>query len=859
MAVPWLVACPASVARAPEEPSPVEVALFSVAHYGQPTVYSGIMQSAHGPAAIFAYGSPEMIDVWTYSAGTWRKTTTLNPGGGAVVNVRPSGTGFSVLPIAELPINMTVPVELGQTTALAVVAYMQGSWRLVPFVDGGQNVGYFVEEGSSKASGAIVSVSAAGGTSHTTVWKYDAQRAAFTSTDLSVAATPPARQGAAMAYDAATGQLVMFGGYGAQSSSSQTGELSDTWTWDGSSWHEVAASGPDGGSASMVYDAASRQLLLVQTTPNSSGNLSDTWLWSGSGWTKIAGARGPADYSDAAAYDPRLGEVVLLVEAGLPNVTRRPQTWLWDGHSWTQAQSSHVPPESVGEPLVYDPNSGEVILQGSTHMYVPGVGPNSADTWGWDGTDWSRLRPASSPPLSQGYAIAYDESAKQVWLVNTGGAWPDAECGTGLPNELKTVYTWNGSDWSTRAARKGLASRGFAALAYDSATKQLVSFGGCTPPTSPGAATTPSDETQILDGPQPSQVAIPAQPGGSGSKCDSLIDSPASVSVGIESDKITKLNKKLEEAASRLDHRKGLLVPLGSVRINEGLYLNWKPHFDPVGAKLCALGLGAAAAGALWSPPGDELGLNLTQNAGNPLQPVTYSADLASWIAAPEAPADEQLTTTWQPKLEFSGPHLSLSVGSPDIELAVAEVSLSAIKAKWTLSHHGNEILEAELGPELSISAEISRQELLKKLGDEINEEEESANPDQDAIEAAERDVSDEVAVDTAAEAEGVETGYLGATVSATEATENTTSITEAIADHLDEELIRAVGSLQEGSPALSELESDHVTTAELAPEDAALLDGAGDDAVLGGGKLLCVALTGGPEDLLGDIFCAAA
>src|ERR1700719_986653 len=44
------------------------------------------------------------------------------------------------------------------------------------------------------------------------------------------ASSPPARSGASMAYDAATGTVVLFGGGGANSS------LSDTWTWDGATW-----------------------------------------------------------------------------------------------------------------------------------------------------------------------------------------------------------------------------------------------------------------------------------------------------------------------------------------------------------------------------------------------------------------------------------------------------------------------------------------------------------------------------------------------------------------------------------------------------------------------------------------------
>jgi len=43
------------------------------------------------------------------------------------------------------------------------------------------------------------------------------------------ATSPPARDGATMAYDPATANIVLFGGYGGS-------YLSDTWTWNGTTW-----------------------------------------------------------------------------------------------------------------------------------------------------------------------------------------------------------------------------------------------------------------------------------------------------------------------------------------------------------------------------------------------------------------------------------------------------------------------------------------------------------------------------------------------------------------------------------------------------------------------------------------------
>src|SRR6266568_8646495 len=48
------------------------------------------------------------------------------------------------------------------------------------------------------------------------------------------ASSPPARSNAAIAYDAATGTVVLFGGLTRTASGIVV--FSDTWTWDGSTW-----------------------------------------------------------------------------------------------------------------------------------------------------------------------------------------------------------------------------------------------------------------------------------------------------------------------------------------------------------------------------------------------------------------------------------------------------------------------------------------------------------------------------------------------------------------------------------------------------------------------------------------------
>ena len=66
-----------------------------------------------------------------------------------------------------------------------------------------------------------------------------------------------------MAFDAATGSVVLFGGQ------SRTRSLDDTWTWDGSGWTQAhpATSPPPLDNAQMTYDPVSRDVLLVGLRP----------------------------------------------------------------------------------------------------------------------------------------------------------------------------------------------------------------------------------------------------------------------------------------------------------------------------------------------------------------------------------------------------------------------------------------------------------------------------------------------------------------------------------------------------------------------------------------------------------------
>jgi len=129
-----------------------------------------------------------------------------------------------------------------------------------------------------------------------------------------------------MAYDAATGTVVLFGGLG-----SPVPPFRDTWTWNGSTWtKQHPATRPAARYlATSAYDAATGTVVLFGGVGGSNQHpLGGTWTWNGSTWTQQAPASHPAARFDAgSAYDAATGTVVLF--GGLANNAALGDTWTW--------------------------------------------------------------------------------------------------------------------------------------------------------------------------------------------------------------------------------------------------------------------------------------------------------------------------------------------------------------------------------------------------------------------------------------------------------------------------------------------------------------------------------------------------
>jgi hypothetical protein len=279
-------------------------------------------------------------------------------------------------------------------------------------------------------------------------------------TQQTPAAHPPALIGASMAYDAATGTMVLFGGVPHLKSA-----LAETWTWDGTTWTRQHPAGHPSArfAASMAYDAATGTVVLFggNAGPGNATPLADTWTWDGTTWTRQHPAVHPsARYYAAMAYDDATSTAVLF---GGSNGTTSSlgdlkDTWTWDGTTWTQQAPAVHPATRAHAAMAYDAATGTAVLFG---------GDISNDTWTWDGTTWTKQHPATSPPSRINASMAYD--ATTGTLVLFGG---DSN------NMLADTWTWGGTTWTQQAPATSPPARDEAAMAYDAATGTVVLFGG---------------------------------------------------------------------------------------------------------------------------------------------------------------------------------------------------------------------------------------------------------------------------------------------------------------------------------------------------------------------------------------------
>jgi hypothetical protein len=178
-----------------------------------------------------------------------------------------------------------------------------------------------------------------------------------------------------LAYDAARGVTLMFGGQDAEQV-----PLPETWAWDGETWERLSDEGPPfRAHFELVYDAAHEQTLLWG---GYDGNrvFDDFWSWDGTEWTQLD-IEGPTARSHASMAVTPDG---LLLYGGATSVSTftsvTDETWQLTDGRWSQL-TGPAPSARGMAAIGYDEEREVVVLYGGFDPDGNGL----SDTWEWDG------------------------------------------------------------------------------------------------------------------------------------------------------------------------------------------------------------------------------------------------------------------------------------------------------------------------------------------------------------------------------------------------------------------------------------------------------------------------------------------
>lgn len=231
--------------------------------------------------------------------------------------------------------------------------------------------------------------------------------------------SPPGRSDAGLAYDVASQELILFGGY------SEFGYgaygFSDTWAFHDGLWSNLTNQSRNPGPVSypsIGYDAAKQYVVLL--------NGGATWTLSNASWTLRSSTSGPAGVENGPLeYDPDLKGVLAMNWYGTP--------FLYTGTAWTTPLPAF--PTGDDNPLGLTYDTGAQVLRGFTIDYSNYVLSTLALSNGtWINVSATITGPGPAEPFggfdgalvydpSDGYTVLYssmeygDSSSHDTWIL----------------------------------------------------------------------------------------------------------------------------------------------------------------------------------------------------------------------------------------------------------------------------------------------------------------------------------------------------------------------------------------------------------------------------------------------------------
>ena len=285
-------------------------------------------------------------------------------------------------------------------------------------------------------------------------------------TETGPASVPSARYFSAMTYDAQRNVTVLFGGGVGASLSNET------WTYDGATWtrKNTPFAPSRRAAAEMVFDTSRGVGVLYGGNINATfgGNADDTtWEWNGTTWTrKFPFATAGRRTAFAMAYDAGRNRVVLYGGLTNPNSPiASSETFEYDGTNWTRVTPATNPGPRERAAMCYHAGLGVVVLFGGLDPQIQAY----ADTWTFDGSNWTQVNISGPSPAPRTTARMVYDPARGVCVLHGGHG--------SFGNPTWDTWEFDGTSW-TQTSSGIPTNRFYQSMAMDTARRRPVMFGG---------------------------------------------------------------------------------------------------------------------------------------------------------------------------------------------------------------------------------------------------------------------------------------------------------------------------------------------------------------------------------------------
>jgi hypothetical protein len=292
----------------------------------------------------------------------------------------------------------------------------------------------------------------------------------------------------ALAYDNADHEVVMFGGF-----NDAAYPTNDTWVFKGGFWTNITATAGDAPppvyGMSMAYDAADGYVVawggsyFVSSCPMPFPDCNGTWAFQGGKWSALPTRHTPPTNGMVSpgpmVYDAADGYILLFD-------TDPAQTWTFHAGAWTQinpkgtTNGTYVQPSTTwgaqGQAMAYDAADGYVVLFGGYDVQgggCPGANAACNETWKFSNGNWTQLFPALSPSARYFVALAYDQA--DGYLLLYGGVNYTTTYGSFFFNDTWEFFSGN---WTRLTASPNPGPRYGAGMVFDVGDNVTLFVGG---------------------------------------------------------------------------------------------------------------------------------------------------------------------------------------------------------------------------------------------------------------------------------------------------------------------------------------------------------------------------------------------